>query len=118
MLLVSNNESGLVRQVRLNCISKFLSNLRVNSRKGIVENVNIGFSIKCSGEIDSSSLAARKGDTFVAYDRHVTFWEELDVARKSGQFNDFVVFLLVVRRSKENVLADGADEDPCFLRAV
>lgn len=94
------------------------SDTSVNSAQGIVQKIQISFTINRPGEIDTSSLTAGKRGSAFANDGLVAVGELPKISEQSANFGHFLVPSFVVGLTEKYILADGPNEKPRVLARV
>lgn len=86
--------------------------MRIDGAEDVVEEVDIGVLVDCSGELDALLLAAAEVDAALADLGLVAELHHLEVLLEAADADDLLVPLPVHRRSEQDVVLDGAVLDP------
>ena len=92
--------------------------LCINGAEDIIKDVDFTILVDSMGELNALILPAIEIDTTLAYLCLVSVLHQLQVFLQTADPDDIIISFPVHGLPKQNVLFDGAGENPCSLRYI
>lgn len=99
-------------------IKQMPANVRVDSTKWVVQQVNVCVDIEATSQVDSGLLAPAEGNTSFTHSRLITVRKETEISFQSCRLDYFIIPLMVVVSSAKNVLSNGSGKYPRLLGGI